>query len=233
MLGSAELNTLWSKPLLRSAAAVDGLFHRGAVICEADADARFYTSIAAALESEGRLAGASDVYFAAGGGKGSLATLAGSYTRLGLPTAVVADLDLLRNDAELDAVLKSLGSDLARFRGRYNSVISSLNAIPPVQSIGEFVKGARKVLIKVAESKKLSSEMRKELFRLLENAADWSEVKRLGISKHRGGSLTTGQDLLEEWRSLGLFLVPVGELEGWWPAGPAGATRGGLDSAGD
>ena len=56
--------------------------------------------------------------------------------------------------------------------------------------------------------------------RLLEETADWSEAKRYGITKLRGGALRDAGRLLEEWAEIGLFLVPVGELECWWPEGP-------------
>jgi hypothetical protein len=82
VLKSDQLRTLWSKPLLRSAAAIDGLFHRGVVVCEADADVRFYEAAVRRLERRGQSDRAADLYFTQGGGKGELATLAGAYTRL-------------------------------------------------------------------------------------------------------------------------------------------------------
>ncbi len=57
--------------------------------------------------------------------------------------------------------------------------------------------------------------------RLLENATDWSEAKRYGIEKLRGGELENAKTLLGDWEAIGLFLVPRGELECWWREGPA------------
>ena len=34
--------------------------------------------------------------------------------------------------------------------------------------------------------------------------------------------MTFAKELFAEWREVGLFILPVGELESWWPEGPAG-----------
>ena len=42
-----------------------------------------------------------------------------------------------------------------------------------------------------------------------------------GIVKLRGEKLREAKNLLAKCEEVGLFLVPEGELEGWWPEGPA------------
>ena len=64
-----------------------------------------------------------------------------------------------------------------------------------------------------------------EYFNLHKNEVHFRERKEAGSSgssmtKQIGGALQTAQDLLGRLRELGLFLVPVGELEGWWRGGP-------------
>ena len=96
-----DLRSLWEKPLLRSAHTIDGIFHRGVVVCEGDADARLYEALLVLLEDEGTLAEPPDLHFVHGGGKSELPTLANSYNSLGVPVAVIADFDLLRNEDDL------------------------------------------------------------------------------------------------------------------------------------
>ena len=221
LLESEQLATLWAKPLLRSSAAFDGLFHEGVVVCEADADCRFYEAILRRMETQGRIDRAADLYFVHGGGKGQLATLARAYRSLNTRTAIVADLDLLRDRDQIAAVLDALGADPSEMSGVFNGVHSALSARPPVTSRGDFFSGMRAILDQAQERNELSGEDRRELQRLLEETADWSEAKRYGINKLRGGALRDAQKLLDEWGNIGLFLVPAGELECWWPEGPA------------
>jgi len=110
-LSSAQIKTLWAKPLLRSAAAIDGVFHEGVVVCEADSDSRFYEALLRRLISQQQVTGLTDLYFIHGGGKGEIATLASVYRQLQVPVAAVADLDLLRQQPEFEKVVSTLGGD--------------------------------------------------------------------------------------------------------------------------
>lgn len=221
VLQNDQIRSLWSKPLLRSAAAIDGLFHRGVVVCEADADVRFYEAALRRLERRGQLNRAADLFFTQGGGKGELATLAGAYMRLQTRTAVIADLDLLRNEVELAKVLAALGADLATWRGKYNSLKSALASQPPVTKLRDLVDMARQKLDDIERVGELTTSRKVELQNLLENGANWSEAKRYGIEKLLGGQLQNAHELLRDWEGVGLFVVPRGELEGWWREGPA------------
>lgn len=221
LLQSEQLARLWSKPLLRSSAAFDGLFHEGVVVCEADADCRFYEAILRRMETAGRIDRAADLHFVHGAGKGQLASLARAYRSLHTPTAVVADLDLLRNEDEIAAVVDALGANLAETSGLFNAVHSALCSSPPLTSFEDFLSGARAILHDSEKTGTLSPEKRKDLQGLLEDAADWSEAKRYGIAKLRGGALQDAEKLVDRWAAMGLFLVPVGELECWWREGPA------------
>jgi hypothetical protein len=221
LLESEQLAKLWSKPLLRSSAAFDGLFHEGVVVCEADADCRFYEAILRRMETAGRIDRAADLHFVHGAGKGQLATLARAYRSLDTPTAVIADLDLLRNKDEIAEVVDALGANLGETSGLLNAVHSELSSSPPVTSFDDFLSGVEAILDNSRKSKALSPEDRRTLYGLLEGHADWSQAKQYGISKLRGGALQSAEKLIEEWAKIGLFLVPVGELECWWPEGPA------------
>lgn len=221
VLAVDELKTLWSKPLLRSAAAIDGLFHRGVVVCEADADCRLYDAALRSLETRRQFSEAPDVYLAQGGGKGELATLAAAYRSVRVRTAVIADLDLLKNEAELSKLLKVFGADLEPYQGRYRSLVAALAGLPPTIPIDDFLLQVQRVMERVQGQSELRTIDRAELEALTRAAVSWSDAKRYGIDKLRGGQLTGAKELLADWQKLGLFLVPVGELEGWWPEGPS------------
>lgn len=219
LLQSGQLKELWAKPLLRSSAAIDGLFHEGVVVCEGDADSRFYEAILRRIETQGRLNRAADLYFVHGGGKGQLGNLARAYRALNVRTAVVADLDLLQKKDDMANLLAALGSDLAETEGIYNTVHSALSDRPPVTSVKDSLSRVRAILSTVETGDAVSGEKRREILDLLENAAPWSEAKRHGIAKLRGGARQDAEKLLHRWADIGLFLVPVGELECWWPQG--------------
>lgn len=220
LLKSEQLKTLWSKPLLRSSAAFDGLFHEGVVVCEADADCRFYEAILRRMEVAQRVGRAADLHFIHGGGKGQLATLARAYRSLDTRTAVIADLDLLRNEAEIADVIDALGGNFGGGGDLFKRVQRELALRPPVVSFRDFLSGVRRILDDSEAAGAVTGESRRGLQRLLEDVADWSEAKRYGIGKLRGEPRRHAESLLDAWAEMGLFLVLVGELECWWPEGP-------------
>ena len=181
VLTRAQLNELWSKPLLRSASAVEGIFYAGVVVCEADGDARFYEALLHRLERENKTTTPADLYFVSGAGKGELAPLAEAYKSLNVPVAVVADFDLLRKQGEFTAVLTSLGRGLSEVKSLYDRVISTLNALPSSSSIPDFLTGSREIINRVEQRGNLTGKDRKEFSDLMATSASWSEAKKYGI----------------------------------------------------
>src|SRR5579872_765799 len=124
LLGMPDVKELWTSPLLRSSHAIEGLLREGVVVCEGDADARLYEAV---LENVSLpFARPVDLYFVHGGGKGALAAFAKAYRRLKVPTAVIADIDLLKNTAEFAAVYTALGGDLGLIQARLSSAVTQL-----------------------------------------------------------------------------------------------------------
>lgn len=230
LLEREQIGKLLSKPLLRSGAAIDGVFHKGVVITESDSDSRIYEALVKRLENQRIINGPTDLYFIHGTGKGELAPLAAVYTRLKVPVAVIADFDLLQKQGDIEKVFSSLGGDFSEIRSLYNSTSSALNSLPPIKPTSEFLKEAQAILDEMkrctpgsrdAEPRTtLMPEQRRKLSDLLIDSRDWSEPKKYGILKLTGGASLSCKQLLNECKRFGLFIVPTGELESWWREGP-------------
>jgi energy-coupling factor transporter ATP-binding protein EcfA2 len=107
LMPSNEIATIVRNPFMRTARVLDAVFHRGAVVCEADADRAFYDEINARLLTQNE--GAADALFLNANGKDSLARIIGPLRRFGIPAAAVADLDLLlHQDTDQDALAELL-----------------------------------------------------------------------------------------------------------------------------
>lgn len=223
LLDSERLADLTRKPLLRSAAAIDGVFHHGVIACEADSDCRFYQALLDRLESKKEIEGPLDLYFVPAGGKGELATLATAYSNLRVPVAVIADLDLLQKEGELRNVVTGLGKDYSEVQKLAREVRTAFGELPPSIGYDQFEKAITEILEGTKAAKKLDPEHRRRLSEVIRDAADWSEAKKYGLLKLKGGQLASAKDLLERLASWGLFLLPHGVLECWWRAGPAGS----------
>ena len=104
-----EVAAVWADPVLRYSNVLQGLFHRRTVICEADADCRFYGAVIDELAQEtGTRAAADETLLVPSGGKARVAPMARALTSLGVETWAIVDFDMLRSRSDLRAVIDSL-----------------------------------------------------------------------------------------------------------------------------
>jgi predicted ABC-type transport system involved in lysophospholipase L1 biosynthesis ATPase subunit len=94
-LETSDLLPLMRDPLLRSANALDGLFHRAVVVTEADADRAFYDEINRRLVLAGR--GIADSQFVNAQNWQTTARVIAPLRRLGVPAVAILDLDAIWN----------------------------------------------------------------------------------------------------------------------------------------
>ena len=90
-LTTAELRPLMQDPLLRSARALDGLFHRAVIVGESDADRAFYDEINRRLSEESR--GIADAQFVNAQNWQTVPRICGPLRKLGVPAVAVLDMD--------------------------------------------------------------------------------------------------------------------------------------------
>ncbi|MFS2150945.1 ATP-dependent nuclease [Rhizobium sp. Rhizsp42] len=95
-IAPAHIRELMSNPLLRSAHAMRGLFHRGVLVCEADADRAFYDEVNARLVSVHR--GIEDALFLNAQNWQTIPRIALPLRSLGVPAASIMDFDVLMDN---------------------------------------------------------------------------------------------------------------------------------------
>jgi len=217
LLTPEDLRKFWASPLLHSSQAINGMFHEAVIVCESDADVRFYEQI---LSSLNPCSPPFDPYFVHGGGKGALRSLVEAYRRLGIPTAVIADLDLLKSQSDFAALFSVLGGEPESTERLFMTAVNGLADLGAALKFPDFISQFTTLLSEMKAENKLAAEKRRRALHLLENAADWSEAKKHGLNAARGEARQKAQELLDISGRVGLFLVPEGELEGWWRDGP-------------
>jgi hypothetical protein len=91
------LKTLMRDRLLRSTGVFSGFFHRGVIVTESEEDRVFYDEINRRLVASGR--GNRDTLFLNAQNWSTTGQIAGPLREIGVPTAVIVDVDVLRNPA--------------------------------------------------------------------------------------------------------------------------------------
>jgi energy-coupling factor transporter ATP-binding protein EcfA2 len=107
VLEANALKEMMQRPLTRSSNVLAALFHRGAVVCEADADRSFYEEINLRLQLSER--GVRDVEFLNAQNCQTIEIVITPLRKMGLPAAAVVDLDAINPQGGLDRLLGAGG----------------------------------------------------------------------------------------------------------------------------
>lgn len=213
ILESESVRDLWKDPLLRYSQVLSGMFHDGVVICEADADCRFYEAALDGLDSPDVVV--PDLLFVHTGGKHRIPTVLRSLKGIGVPVAAIVDIDFLREKTLMQSVLELTGGDWAEVQADWNDLVAGVTSLTPQNPVG-FVKSEIDALFSSHQSAIVTSELRKAIRVAIQGSDGWSILKRGGVPSLPPGDCTArALKLLARFASMGVLIVPVGELEGW------------------
>lgn len=206
---STEL--LAKSPILSSQRVLDSLFHRGVVVCEADSDRILYSTVANDDLST------HEILFIHAHNKQTIHIVLELLSKVNVPCCGIVDIDILNGKDDLNRILSSLGK--SHINSAQQAIIdnlateiesgSDLGALESIkQSIEEFLE-------QLNEDEHNFSGARGAINRIRKDASKWSTVKTDGIQVLSGELKTNIEKLLSDLSIEGVFVVPVGELEGW------------------
>jgi ABC-type cobalamin/Fe3+-siderophores transport system ATPase subunit len=211
MLDATALKEIWNDPLLRYSRILDGLFYTGVVLCEGDMDCRFYGAV---LESHTGH-DVSDVHFTHCGGKDRFVAAVRALRPLRVPLAVIADIDILNDSTKFVGLIEALGGErsvVARDLRIIDAAMSQANKRPRRDDVARRVDET----INADRSEHLSSSELATLRAAVRHESPWDALKGAGRSAMPSGQPTTAFEAVTRYaESVGLFIVPVGECEGW------------------
>ncbi|MFN0300930.1 MAG: AAA family ATPase [Burkholderiales bacterium] len=213
-ISPATLRAITKKPTVRAETILDGVFAEGVVVVEADGDREVYQAVWETLVTEMQL----DIHFAAVGGLGGVLDACKFYKELKIPLAVVVDLDAIKDADQLQRIAAVLSdearaSQLAKEAGAF---MAKLKGLPPTISADDVKR-------RIADVGSLRMEWNQGddltvMRRLQDLAGDVDRMRRIkagGVAAMPLEIETELSALINNARSIGVFLVPVGELEGW------------------
>ena len=201
-------------PLMKYSSVLSGVFHERVIICEADTDCMFYSTILDLSVVRGETQ--PDVLFVHASGKGRIAALAKTLVALDVRVDVVADIDVLRETTVLKTIVESLGRDSTVVVLLAEEVRKAVEQHKPWLNAGEIKKGILETLEESPDTGEFPKSQRSKIETLFRKASPWDVVKSAGEYAIPSGDATKQfQKLLSLCKEMGLWIVPVGELEGF------------------
>ena len=223
-LDKALVKELSSDSLLKYSSVMSGLFHERVFICESDADCMFYNSILDLPEVHGETH--PDVHFVHTSGKARMAKLAEILVALDLPVDIIADIDVIRDLSDLKRIVAALGGDWSRLGQLANLLKKEIENNVVTLSLDDAQVRVRMLLDESSDERNTVNKLKSRIDEIFQESKPWSAIKRAGkYALPRGYASQRFDELLALCAQLGLWIVPVGELEGFCPStgrkGPA------------
>ena len=206
---------------MSSSRVLDGMFYKGVVATEADADAVFYQRLFQKRQE------ADEIHFINAHNKQTLKKVIEPYRSLGIKFALIADADVIRDRIEFLGIIDEIATGEIRKtildeREKVYRYFQKQEKWTILEQLRENTREYANRAIPLEDAPKETIEsalfdFRRTLKKLRDEADELAELKKRGRHSLENDQdiLNTFDTLLEHCAALGLFIVPVGELESW------------------
>ncbi|WP_083374495.1 AAA family ATPase [Methylobacterium sp. C1] len=208
-LPSEQVSELWKDPILRYSNILSGLFHDKVIVTEADGDCRFYEAIA---DAQGSPYGS--IFFTYAGGKDRIAVIVRALRALHVPVRVVVDIDAFADDAALKGIINAFGEDWDAFRSDISSVRNVIQSRKSLLIGLGFKERVRSIVANVKDTEIVPKDIISKLSSSMKETSPWESIKEGGVAAIPSGEPTRQiNQLIARLRDIGIFVVPVGQME--------------------
>ena len=218
VLDNEAVRRLWSDPLLKYSNLLEGLFTDAVVVCESDADCKFFASIRDTLEPAGIDARRPDILFTSCGGKHRMHVGLEALRAASVPVVVIGDFDVLNDWSTLSRLIAKAGGSADALETDWRVLNSALTANPRTPSVAGMSEAVAAAFENISEvTTKALAPVREAL--KIENG--WDRVKNSGLAGvPKGDAYSAASRLLSTLRGLRIFLISLGEMEDFIPLVP-------------
>lgn len=210
ILNNDDIKNLWQDPILRYSNILSGLFHSKVVVCESDTDCRFYQAILSAINDGNSIS--PDILFTHCGGKQRLKTVIKALKSLNVKTVAVTDIDVLNDKKTFQEIIEASGETWGNVEAQWK-IISKYVKSQRAQLDTEEVKSELDEIFKTFNEPQLTVEITNKIKKIIKQSSAWSIVKETGKTFFSGDAYKAFGELFDICKSLGILIVPVGELE--------------------
>ena len=214
VLDSKALASIWADPLLRYSRILDGVFHRKTIVCEGDADCGFYEAVADSIQDQISIS-VTDVLFTHVGGKQRVSKVVRTLLELDIDVASIVDFDVFREKSTLKELVEVHGGQWSRVETPYRILVSGIENKKTELSASEVREKVISELDAVT-STVFPPKAGQAIRDIVAGASPWGLAKRAGRNYVPSGEASKAcAELLNYLASIGLFVVPIGECEGF------------------
>ena len=211
VLRNDEIAYLWKDPLLRHSNIFSSLFHKTVILCESDSDCQMYSLVDEYLE--GLRERYTERLYIHCGGKQRVAVVAKALKSINVDVRTIVDLDVLNDRNVFNKIVEAFDGDWQNYERDYKILESQLHA-PKDHITRAGFQSELKNILDNGSNEILNKDEIKAISELVKTTSKWDALKKFGIAGAPSGDGTAALGrILSNLKGLGIYLVPVGELE--------------------
>jgi len=213
-LDKGRAKDITTDPLMKFSAVLSGIFHQRVVVCESDADCMFCSAVLDIPHVHGEQQ--PDVLFVHAGGKHRIAAIVEALRALDVRVDVVADMDVLNEETVFERLVRALGGAWDEVVANARPLKLAIEQHKPWLTSDEVVKSVEGILAKAPGLGEFPRNLRNEIDAIFRKASPWDAIKDAGRAAIPAGQPTLHYERLQnQCNAFGLWIVPVGQLEGF------------------
>ena len=219
VLDSNALQQIIKDPLLSSSRVLEGMFYKGVVATEADADTVFYQRL-----YQKKFA-SDEIHFVNAHNKQTLKKIIAPYQKLGIKFALIADADVIRDKHDMSEILSiTQDEDIkSKILSKRDMLYCHFDSQSQYEILFKLKEETSKLANQELPTHSASEEeiasalfdFRMALGHLREESDILASFKNSGRASLPKEQQLVFDELCKDCSSIGFFIVPVGELESW------------------
>lgn len=145
-----------------------------------------------------------------------MAKLVDTLVALDVPVSVIADIDVLNEENTFKALIEKLGGTWSEIQQHWRAVTQAVLTQRPPLSAAQVKGMIEEQIKKVGGTAEFPQSNERAIKNIFKTISPWSALKQSGRRGLPSGEPTTQYDrLVEKCAAIGLWIVPVGEVEGF------------------
>lgn len=206
---------LAKSPMLSSQRILESIFHRGVVVCEADADRTVYQSVSALVHNN------QEILFVHSHNKQTLKNVATLLLDAKIPVVVVSDIDLLNDENDYKQLIETLsGTKISQeLIDKRKFIAEAVNQTSDEEVLNSLTSSIEEFLNQLKNKEHTFDGAKGAVNRIGREITKWKSPKSNGIDGFPEAVQGNVKQLITELKSMNIYIVPVGELEGWMNVG--------------
>ncbi len=211
LIPSDATENLSKSPILSSQRVLEAIFHKAVIVCEGDADRIVYQTVSTIHYNN------QEVLFVYSHNKQTLKDVASLLIATQIPVGVISDIDLLNDETDFKNLFHAVTQTEAPIEllAKRKEIAESVDNSSEQEALDKLKDNIFEFLEQLNRSEHSLGGAKGALNRIRKETSKWDFPKKKGLDGFNEDIRSRVSELTSELNEKNIFIIPVGELEGW------------------